>query len=65
MNTTSIFSPHEIPWYTAFAIIKKFMNKNPVKIKFLQNRVGMKQRGTKEDCKEGFIRTIQLCQKTQ
>lgn len=27
------FFPHEIPSLRAFAIIKKFMNKNPVKIK--------------------------------
>lgn len=36
------------------------MNKNPEKIKFLQSRVGMKQRGTKDDCKKGSVRAIQV-----
>lgn len=38
-----IFSLYEIPWCRAVAIIKKFMTKNLMKIKFLENRVGMRK----------------------
>lgn len=50
-----IFSIYEIPWCKAVAIIRKFMTKNLVKIKFLENRVGMRQLKCKRKCNYIFF----------
>lgn len=45
-----IFSLYEIPRCRALAIIKKFMTKNLMKIKFLENRVEMRPLKCKRKC---------------
>lgn len=49
-----IFPLYEIPQCTAVSSMKKFMTKNLVKIKFLENRVEMRQLKCKRKCNSLF-----------